>query len=388
MSIACNRFIVCVVLICWSPGSVIGQDTRFDLDETALEIARLLDAAVERETILGAQLAVGTGDSLKHTEQFGFTSPQGTAPVNAGTLFCIGSCSKPFASACIMSLVDAGQLGLDDRIDRWLPQFAQAVDLQGNLVSRAPTMRELLAHRGGIYSQKRDISAVQVRAIRDFRQTLAESVAVIGEQPLLSPPGSEYAYSGAGYCILGHVAEKATEASMESLLQDHVCKPLQMARTTFFPKDLDRNVAEGGVDTGVSTERHPDSPHLLGNELKFPLVGGSVYSTAEETGRLAQLILRDGKSPTNDVVLSQDAISQLTQRQFDDQTYGLGWSLPQVNNGETICMVHNGALYSYRSMIYVNLADSFYAVIHWTLMDPGSDEIRPQLAELLLRRSP
>jgi CubicO group peptidase (beta-lactamase class C family) len=47
----------------------------------------------------------------------------GAAPIQPGTLFEVGSNTKSFTAAVILQLAAETRLGLDDRLDRWLPQY-------------------------------------------------------------------------------------------------------------------------------------------------------------------------------------------------------------------------------------------------------------------------
>lgn len=331
--------------------------------------AELLIAALERlvqaGAVVGAQLAVGDDTGLRVRRNFGVRSPGSRAAVNDDTLFCLGSCSKPIAAACVMSLAEKSKLSLDQPIDRWLPGFGHLKLGDGRPASRAPTMRELLAHRAGIYSQKERMTAEQNRWIRDFTLTLAQSVDGIAGEPLIAQPGERYAYSGAGYCVLGRVAEVAAGRSLEALLQEQLGQPLDWRRTTYFPGPRDANVAAGGARNDPR-QADPQIPHAYGAKLRLPLVGGSLYSTATETGQFARMILRQGRGVTGNV-LSEATWKTIVQRPYPGQAYGLGWFLSRSKSGTTAALQHTGALASGRSMIDVQLSRNVFVVVHYTL---------------------
>ncbi len=347
----------------------------------AEQVSDLIQRAIDRGSVIGAQLAIGRADGMVALRQFGVIAPGSRQAVTRETLFCIGSCSKTLASACLLTLVDSGALSLEDSVDKWLEGFDRLDDGRDSPLTRPPTVRELLAHRGGIYSQKRAMNPLQKRAIRDFRLSLTDAVTIISAQPLLDVPGRSFAYSGAGYCVLGRVAEIASGDSFEALLQEGLCRPLQLARTTYFPKIQDEGIAVGGLNRDGNIVPHPASPHLLGSELRLALVGGSIYSNAEETGRFAMMVLNRGQSGGRRV-LSKAAWSAFTRRQFAGKPYGLGATL-RIRDGRTVSMRHFGALCSYRSMLFVNLEKGYYAVVHWTLRDPKAEDIRQRLLRIV-----
>lgn len=377
VSSACFRF-GCLLFLWYSPSSVIASDNGAELGPEIIgRLAGVIQSAIDRGSLIGAQLVLGTADECIASRQFGLLAPGSDRAVDRETMFCIGSCSKPLASFCLMTLIDEGTLSLDDTADRWIAGFGSPRKRQGLPVTRAPTVRELLAHRGGVYSQKQELSALQQRAIRDWRLTLAESVAIITRQPLRATPGSSFAYSGAGYCVLGRIAELGAGECMDQLLQTRLCKPLRLQRTTYFPGRDEANIAVGGTRSGDPTA----APHLLGGELRLALVGGGLYSTAEETGAFARMILNGGRHGPQRV-LSAPSWSEFVRRQFPGKPYGLGWTL-RVQDGETVSLRHFGALYSYRSMLFISLAKGYYVVAHWTLVDPNGEDIRQQLRRIV-----
>ena len=336
-------------------------------------LVEILGRGTQSKVIVGAQLAVGNRDKIVLSKQFGRLTPEQSQRVNAQTLFCIGSCSKPFASMCVMKLVENGTLDLDKPLDTWLPKFSNVRNVKGDRIEfrNRPTVRHLLAHRAGIYSQKKGkMTPLQTKAIRDFTLSLDGSVNIIARQPLISKPGSEFAYSGAGYCVLGAVAEKAAKTTFEEILQEKICQPLNLKRTTYFPKPFDSNVAVPGMKRGTKISSNLKSPHLLKSQLHLPLIGGSIYSTAEETATFARMILNTGKHGEMQV-LAKESWKEISKRHYPQQFYGLGWGL-RVENRQTTAMSHTGSLLGYRSLIQINLKGDSFVVIHWTLSNPNS----------------
>ena len=59
-----------------------------------------------------------------HVEALG-TLSLGGPPVQRDSLFRISSTTKPVTGAATLALVDEGLVGLDDPVERWLPELAQ-----------------------------------------------------------------------------------------------------------------------------------------------------------------------------------------------------------------------------------------------------------------------
>ena len=333
----------------------------------ASEVASLeatISDLVASDHILGSQLFIGKGDQVLLERNFGVRSADDSSPIDFDTQFCIGSCSKPFASAVTLALVQDKSLNLDTPISAVLPEFASLEIKDHASADRSPTLRELLSHRGGIYSQKVGMNRRQSQWIRDFKLTLEDAVTGIAKESLISVPGTDFAYSGAGYCIIGRVAEAAMNQSFESIFQAKIGHPLNLNRTTFFPNPKDPNIATGSSNG----ELHPATPHLS-EPFNLPLIGGSLYSTARDSSRFARMVI--GKGSLGEVeILWKATFKDYSRLHFEGKGYGFGWSL-NIKNRKTIELSHTGALAASRAAFRINLKSGIYVVALYTLTDPS-----------------
>jgi CubicO group peptidase (beta-lactamase class C family) len=363
---------------------VICFGTAADLAEPA-EALDALDremlGLVEEGEIVGGQWAVCRDGEMLVSLGYGVVAEGSERPVDEETLFLIASCSKPFASMCLLSLVDDDEveIGLSDEIDQWLPRFGEAKVKGGGAAERAPTVEELMAHRSGLYSQKVGMTKAQARWIRDFRVGLEESVEGIASYELIAQPGEDYAYSGAGYCVLGRVAEVATGDSFESILQERLCGPLGLSRTTYFPAG---KFSDDDIATGANGEA---APHLLGERHRLPLIGGSLYTTAEEMAYFGQGVLAEwyGEEGEKRFKLKPGLIKELGIVRSPESGYGLGWKVLE-RDGKAVRLSHSGALQSYRAWMAVDLEKGVSIAACWTLgKDAKAKSIILRLQEAL-----
>ncbi|MBI1357442.1 MAG: serine hydrolase [Acidobacteria bacterium] len=330
----------------------------------ASPLTSTLEELVAEGAVVGAQAVYGQGAEASEIA-IGLVEPGGARKVGAATQFCVGSVSKPLASAAIVGLADEGKLDLDAKADAYLPAYSH-LRLASGESAEAPTLRQLLAHRGGVYSQHAGpMRPSQKRWIRDFRLTLAEAVEGIAGEPLASAPGSAYAYSGAGYCVLGAAAAAAVGEPFEQILRRRVVEPLALERTGYFPDPAEKDIA-AGADPRTG-KPHPETPHLLGAELRLALVGGSVYSTAGELARFARMALAKGAAPGGRRALSERAWREWTRQPFPEQPYGHGWGLLLDASGRVRRLRHNGALAASRAILQADLDSGGYAAVTYTV---------------------
>lgn len=360
-----KRIVLFFLAFLWMPLCAKASPTAAQLDRAVEGLQSLIDEGV----LVGAQLAIGHEEQILLNKNFGIRSIEDDRLVDSETMFCIGSCSKPIASAVVMTLVDDGILSLDKGIDKWLPSFGNLKTSDG-ASSRAPTMAELLNHHSGIYSQKKGMTRRQSRWIRDFRLTLKESVDGIARESLYAMPGFEYAYSGAGYCVLGRVAEVAADQSFEKLLQSRVCEPLELEHTSYFPAHKNKNVATGSIRGKINRT----TPHLW-KPFQFPLVGGSLYSTSTDSIVFLQSVWKQS-STHEEILMSRDQFQDYTTPLSDEQRYAFGWG-QMMADGKPFGISHSGALASSRALFQINLEKDVYLALLYTVSGNGSmDEVK------------
>jgi N-acyl-D-amino-acid deacylase len=153
-------------------------------------------------------------------------------PVTPRTRFRLGSLSKPITAVAILKLVEEGRLGLDDEVLPLLGDLAPPVAAIRDSRVHAITVRHLLQHTGGF---DRDVSGDPVfmpRAGHALARQRAKPpptcqivLRVVLEDQLDFDPGSRFAYSNLGYCILGRIIERVTGMSYVEYVRRYVLEP-------------------------------------------------------------------------------------------------------------------------------------------------------------------
>ncbi len=364
---------------------VAGPNLAAQEKTTAPSSVERLDSHFEKLVstgmIVGAQLAVARDVHATIVQNYGTVAVGLRKTVDEETLFLIGSCSKPFASACVMSLIDDPnvKIALTDEINQWIPAYGSLKSISGAQISRAPTVDELMAHRAGIYSQKVGMTRDQTKWIRRFSHTLSDAVDGISTYELIAQPDQRYAYSGAGYCVLGRVAELASDQPFEAILQQRLCKPLGLTRTTFFPSRMFPN------ETIATGRMQAVAPHLLGSEHRMPLIGGSLYSTADEMSQFGQAIIHQWNEADTkrQLPISADSLKEFTRIRSPKSGYSLGWKVHQ-HDGHPIRLSHSGSLQSYRARLVLDLRHGTTIAACWTLASNKKPATLNQLIDRVL----
>jgi CubicO group peptidase (beta-lactamase class C family) len=182
---------------------------RAKLDQAAAVMADW----IKDDRVAGASILVTQG-SRQFLRNFG--TAKGTEPV-----FLLASITKPMTAAAVMTLVDAGQLSLDDKCVKFFPAFTG----EGR---ETITVRNLLTHTGGLPDMLADDEALRERhaSLADYREGALKA-------PLKFAPGSKYSYSSMGILLSSEIAQKLTGKPIADLVQERVFKPLGMSRTGY-----------------------------------------------------------------------------------------------------------------------------------------------------------
>lgn len=153
------------------------------------------------------------------------------APIQPGSRFRIASVTKPFVAAAALRLVEEGRLSLGDSVATLLPGEYDALLRDGGYDTEAITLRHLLTHTSGIYDFAADAYGAadpegfvaQTAVDPSRRWTRLEQIrfAVTHGHPY-GPPGSVFAYSDTGACLVGEILERVTGRTMGAAIRELV----------------------------------------------------------------------------------------------------------------------------------------------------------------------
>ncbi len=112
-------------------------------------IDQRIPALMQKWSIPGGAVAVAKDGKLIFARGYGLADKSRNEPVQPDSLFRIGSVSKTFTSAGILTLVEEGRLSLDDKVFQILsylqPPSGRSMDSRLHDI----TVRQLLQHTGG-----------------------------------------------------------------------------------------------------------------------------------------------------------------------------------------------------------------------------------------------
>jgi N-acyl-D-amino-acid deacylase len=185
--------------------------------------------------IPGSGVAVTRDGKLVYARGFGYADVEAKKPVQPHSLFRLASVSKPITAVGVLTLVERGQLKLEDPVLKHL-SLQPFVDPKRDRDPRWEkiTVLHCLQHTGGWDRDKKGgFDPIGMpREIRKAMQLKApprpeDLVRYMMGLPLDFDPGTKMVYANVGYLILGRVIEAVTGEKYEAWIKRHILEPIQ-----------------------------------------------------------------------------------------------------------------------------------------------------------------
>ncbi|HVJ68436.1 MAG TPA: serine hydrolase [Caulifigura sp.] len=331
---------------------------------------------------------------------YGFADIVAREQVQPDSLFRIASISKPITAIAILQLVEQGKLKLDQPI---VPLLKEKTFLEGDAKpderTAKITIRDCLQHTGG-WDRGKSFDAMFKQT--EFAKLLgkdapagqSEIIQVMLGKPLDLDPGTKYAYSNLGYCILGRIMENITGEAYEPYTKKHVLEPLGITRMriggTFLKDRLPGEVRY--YDPGVSPSVYQAT---LGQQVPSTYGAWSLEALDSHGGWVASAtdlatIAAAFDNPEHCKLLKADTIHQMFAKpekvvfEGPDKTlyYGLGWQ-GRTTPGGTLLYQHGGSLPGTATSMVHRTDGLSWAIVFNARLSPTAAHLGNALNELL-----
>jgi len=261
-------------------------------------IDAVLRGAVERKDVPGVVGLVTDRQRVIYQGAFGVADVGNGRALTVDALFRIASMTKAVTSTAAMQLVEQDRIGLDDPVEKYLPQFAglkvvESFDAATGAykvrpVSRPPTVRHVLTHTSGLGYPFTSAT------LRDFKPRAGEAYPFGG--PLIFDPGERWHY-GTSTDVVGALVEKISGQKLEAYFRQHIFNPLKMPDTSYnVPQEKGARLVAAQQRDGARMDgailRQSVQPGLAVPE---PIGGGGLASTADDYGRFVRMLLNGGE---------------------------------------------------------------------------------------------
>jgi CubicO group peptidase (beta-lactamase class C family) len=304
------------------------QDARF------AELDAVIQAELELTKTPGAIVAIVQGDKVIYNKGFGLANLESKQPVTPDMLFRIGSMTKMYTAATLLTLAEEGKIDLNVPIGKYLTGLPPRLS--------AVTAHQLLTHTAGLSDR-----ATMVGAHDEAK--LAEAVQAYEDSRFFTEPGDVFSYANPGWNIAGVLTEKLAGEAWSQAMEKRLLRPLGMMHTTIHPTiAMTYPLAVGHIgDPGKAAQvMRP----MEDNTRDWP--AGFLFSTSSDLARFAMAFMNGGRID-NKQVLSEKIIAQMSgtyvpmHSQIENGSYGYG--LMTLKERGVVLIEHGGTMSGFAS---------------------------------------
>lgn len=370
-----------------------GQRLAFTLERAAAAAAKhraafddmpaWLDATRAMFDVPGVAVAVVQRGEVLATFASGQRDVAHSLPVDADTLFAIGSSTKAFTTCLLAMLVDDGRLDWEAPVRRWLPDFA----LTDTNIAERMTPRDLVTHRSGM--PRHDLVWYGADVPR------AELVARLRHLPLSHDLRTDFQYNNLMFVAAGHLAERLTGNPWEDAVRTRILTPLGMTRTGFRVAAMQQD-ADHAVPYRKHAGRVVATPY---RDITAVGPAGSINSSVREMANWVALQLQGGEfhgkrllaaaSAADLHVVRMPTAGPATGDDADvlDIGYALGWMVDVYRGHRRVH--HGGNIDGFSAMVSL-LPDDGFGFVVLTNLDatPLTEVVARNLADRALGLEP
>jgi CubicO group peptidase (beta-lactamase class C family) len=321
------------------------------------EISAAIRGRVEAKRAVGMVVATIEPDGSSSLAAFGSPGP-GAKPLDADSVFEIGSITKVFTAILLAEMADRGEVTLDDPVAMHLPASVRMPERNGRRI----TLLDLSTQSSGLPRLPDNMTPADLKnPYADY--TVEQMFEFLGRYQLTRDPGATFEYSNLGVGLLGQALSLRAKKPYDELVAERILKPLGMDHTavTLTPW-MREHLAIGHTAQGEPAANW-DLPVFAG--------AGALRSTMNDMLKFA----RANMNPANDRLgraMRATHVSRLGAG-APGMTIGMNWIIRRVNDRDVTW--HNGGTGGYRTWLGFDSARKVGAIVLTNSSGAGNDDL-------------
>jgi len=332
---------------------------------TTIDVNKLeakIEAVLQSWKVPGGAVSIVKDGEILSARGYGSKNAETGEPVDADTVFCIGSNTKSFTAAGIAALVDDGKVAWSDPIRKHLPDF----ELRDPWVTEHITIRDMLSHRSGL--------GRSMRILYNHVFDLAEVVRRMRYMPFIAPFRDAFGYNNYHFMVAGRVIEAASGLTWPQFMKERIFAPLGMNRSGAVLAHLEGMDNISAAHDDIHDSPLPQETRIFTQDRVIPWsdVGnqpaGGIFSSANDLTHWMKMLLNGGLHE-GEQFLSTKVITEMStpvstfkdplesdlgflaamQPEINFYTYGLGWFVLDFKGRKMF--FHGGQIHGFNAMV-------------------------------------
>jgi CubicO group peptidase (beta-lactamase class C family) len=325
------------------------------LDFLLQSLPETFELFMEQRGLPSLSVAIVHDQDIIFKRAFGYSDIENEMPAIPETIYRAGSITKLFAATMLMQLVEQGRVGLEDRLDHYIPEYKPITSFSDTLPT---TLLQLASHTSGLpvdagvnfWHYYSSFLWVVLKGQVDMtwyvpKKELLASLHTVNIEHI---PNKYSNYSNFGFQLLG--MERAAKQSFEEYIQTNILHPLGISSSEF---ELNNEQRSRFAMDYVYLEPNFDRIIAPDWDLGAATFSGGLYSTPEDLVRFIALQFLDEADEKVDI-LNKDGIRRLRAPQSvpkpqSTESYGLGWGVYRLEDYQ--CIEHSGSHFGFFARI-------------------------------------
>tara|TARA_B100000959_G_scaffold258781_1_gene293922 strand:+ start:36 stop:1247 length:1212 start_codon:yes stop_codon:yes gene_type:complete len=329
------------------------KSSYLDMDRLNL-IDELITKDIEENKIPGAVVLVGNEKEIVFQRAYGTKNPETNEKYKVDDIFRIASMTKAITSIAVLKLWEDGKIGLDDPIEKYIPEFKNVEILESfskedtsyTSIARTKkiTIRQLLTHTSGIgygfidgnqsikaiyHKKKQSFMKNGVLCFCDEDVTIGQTIENLADVPLHHEPGERFTY-GIGLDVLGYMIEIISGKKLDKFFRDEIFTPLEMNDTYFYlPSNKETRLvpvlSKKDNEWVIFEDDRFNVNYPVEGKKKFFAGGCGLSSTVQDYYKFLTVFLNDGNYKGKSFI-SKQTNDLIYQNQLPE-SFGLGVGL-------------------------------------------------------------
>jgi CubicO group peptidase (beta-lactamase class C family) len=230
--------------------NALPNDPRVDrtLNRYMYALGAYLKNQEDRSRVPGAAVLVRRGSDIVHINCYGYANLETEQKITPTTIFDLGSMSKQFTAAAVLSLFSDGLL--NEPISKYFEEFAgpsESITVE-QLIHHTSALPEYFAMRASSQKVQDDLYKKAMDRPDDWYPAMAsrkkrelsnkDVLRWIAAQKLLDEkPGTEMQYCNSGYVVLAELVERVSKKRFADFAKDVLFQFLEMNDTFVFDEN-------------------------------------------------------------------------------------------------------------------------------------------------------
>lgn len=330
----------------------------FCFGQSLPEIDLLIKTELKSDNIAALAVAVIDSGSAVHLSANGFRDLEKRIKASVNTPFHIASVSKTVTNLAVFKLIESEKLDLNIDINTYLPFEVKNPHYPNDII----TIKELLNHRSGIKDDykiyeshwnepKGDPKLELGPFLRDYLNV--DGKLYTKEHFEDDSSYKSFSYSNTGVALLGLIVETVSGMSYEEFCQINIFKPIGMANTSWFLRNLDATlVAKTYVNQdslGLIFKGHNGYPDYPGGQLRTSI------------SDFSNLLVTYLNSENKKFILDKKTTSKITPAPQISQDGYYTWFLTAIN--DHLYYTHGGGDTGVRTIVIMDVIEKRAIVI-------------------------